>query len=29
MDFVRGGDLLMHLLNLGSFTEEETKFIIA
>eukprot|EP00347_Sterkiella_histriomuscorum_P005842 403355062 len=29
MDFVRGGDLLMHLLNLGTFTEEIAKFICA
>lgn len=29
MDFVRGGDLFMHLLTLGQFTEDQTRFIIA
>eukprot|EP00347_Sterkiella_histriomuscorum_P020775 403336510 len=29
MDFVRGGDLFMHLMNLGQFTEDSTRFIIA
>ncbi|CDW72781.1 protein kinase domain containing protein [Stylonychia lemnae] len=29
MNFVRGGDLLMHLLNMGTFTEQMTKFMIA
>jgi serum/glucocorticoid-regulated kinase 2 len=29
MDFVRGGDLFMHLLTLGQFNEDQTRFIIA
>jgi len=29
MDFVRGGDLFMHLQNLGVFLEQEVRFIIA
>jgi serine/threonine protein kinase len=28
MNFVRGGDLLMHLMQLGQFTEEMTKFYL-
>lgn len=29
MDFVRGGDLFMHLMNIGQFNEEQARFIIA
>ena len=28
MNFVRGGDLFMHLMQLGTFTEEMMKFFI-
>ncbi|CDW72093.1 protein kinase domain protein [Stylonychia lemnae] len=29
MDFVRGGDLFMHLMNIEKFNEDQTRFIIA
>jgi len=29
MDFVRGGDLFMHLMSVGQFSEDQTRFVIA